>query len=114
VQDIYGATLQNILSDRRIQTGAFQGPQIGTVVSATATTVMFTIAAYHQHLALGPAPYPRPARHSVTLAVSTGSITPASHTHDVGLPPVGTSCLVLFIGAGADEPYVVAFYGWPT
>jgi hypothetical protein len=114
VQDIHGATLQNILSDKRIQTAAFQGPQIGTVVSATATTVMFTIATYHPHVALGPAPYPRPARHSVTLTASAGSISPGTHTHDVGPPPVGTTCLVMFVGAGADQPYVVAFYGWPT
>lgn len=31
-----------------------------------------------------------------------------------GFPPAGTRCVVVFLGRGADRPWVVAFNGWPS
>jgi hypothetical protein len=111
VQDFDGAQLQNELLDKRVQTRVFEGPQLATVVASTPTTVTFTIPDYDKQAKFGPAPYPRPALHQISL---TGGVTPNPHQHDPGLPPRGTTCLVVFVGPGVDRPYVVAFYGWPS
>lgn len=112
MQDFAGALLQTELLNKRIPTPVFEGAQVGKVVSATASTVTFTIPAFDKQAKFGPAPYPRPAQHQVNL--SGASLSPNPHSHDPGLPPRGTTCLVVFIGPGVDQPYVLAFYGWPS
>ena len=107
--DFESTQLGRAALDQRIPSAVFDGPQVGKVVSATATTAMVTFASFNVGINFGPAPYPRPALHQITLA----GTTPAAHQHDPGLPPAGTACLVLFVGPGVDQPYIVAFYSWP-
>ena len=104
--DFESTQLQRAALDQRTPSAMFDGPQVGTVISATATTAMVAVPTYNPTVAFGPAPYPRPALHQITLAG-------VAHQHDPGFPPAGTACLVLFVGLGADQPYIVAFYGWP-
>lgn len=49
----------------------------------------------------GPAPWPR----SLAKPIVGGD----GHTHETSEPPVGSRCLVLFVGAGVDRPWIL---GW--
>lgn len=105
--------LQFLLFDKRRAIRTFDGPQLATVVSATATDCYVVIGDYSPDVSFGPAPYPRPALHAVTFTPG-GTVTPNPHDHDPGVPPAGTECLVVFVGTGVDRPRIVAFYGWPS
>jgi hypothetical protein len=72
----------------------FSGGQAATVVSATASSIRFTIDAYSPDWAFDGARWqPVPG---------------------AGLPPAGTQCLVIFAHDDMDQPWVVAFANWPA
>jgi hypothetical protein len=88
--DQTAADLQRTLLGVRQPVETFDGIQVAKVVSATATDLTFTIPDFDDQVTFGPAPYP----------------------HQASVPPVGTTCVVGFVGTGVDAPYVLAFYGW--
>jgi hypothetical protein len=79
------------------QSRQFNGPQVARVHNVDAAGVHFTLRSRPDEL-LGPALWQRPQ----------GAAGPLPD------PPRGTLCLVVFVGTGIAEPWVIAFSGWPT
>jgi hypothetical protein len=75
-----------------VPTEALSGAQEGVVASADSTGLRVSLPRFHPGLAFGPCGWSRPS----TTA---------------GYPPVGTRCLVMFVGT---NPWVTAFAGWPA
>lgn len=86
--DATAALLQSVILRHRPTTVSFDGPQEGVIVSATTTQATVMVPAFSSVYAL-----PNPA------------VLPA---WVVSAPPAGTRCLVLFVGSGVDDPWVVA------
>lgn len=88
-------TLETLLTgDRPQPVRQFAGPQRGQVTRVTGTGELFVILdALGRDVEFGPCRYDRPPD---------------------ALPEPETACLVLFSDAGAADPWVVAFDGWPT
>lgn len=76
----------------------FPGAQEGKVHDVVDGGVRFTLASF-PGVVFGPAPWHQP------------TLQPAGdgHTHQVLPPQPGRSCVVVFIGDGADRPWVVAW-----
>lgn len=75
-------------------------PMLGKVKSSGPTGVTFTLAEYDAGVHIfGPAPYNRA---TVLVGAAGGTVLP---------PPVGYTCLVLFVGKGVGTPVVIAW--WP-
>lgn len=83
----------------------FPSPVEGRVNTVTPQGVKFTIPDFDggKHV-FGPAPY--------TLAAVDPAAGPDVHDHAGTAPPVGSRCLVVFVGLGIDRPWVLAW--WPA
>jgi hypothetical protein len=77
------ASVLRELLDVRSPTPAYDGPQVGTVVTVAGGAVTFTLD--DPSIAYGPVPY------------------------SAGSPVRGSQCLVVFVGNGTDQPWVLAF-----
>lgn len=90
--DRYGADLAQILLARRVPVTSAPGPQEAVIQSVsgsgTATTCYFTVPALSATVKYGPAPCP------------------------AGIAP-GQRGLVLFVGAGIGDPWIVAVTDLP-
>lgn len=85
-----------------------EGPQLGRVTKSAPGAVTFVLPDYDGGtFAFGPAPHARPTFASVD---DDGAGTDAPHTHTVLPPPVGATCLVIFVGGGIERPVVVAWW----
>ncbi|MDQ2727582.1 MAG: hypothetical protein M3Y91_06910 [Actinomycetota bacterium] len=101
----YGAKLAEVIGGQRLPTRPFTGPQHARVLTAGPTTLTFALVGVpgFEQVRFGPAPYPRPA----LLADAGGINLPA-------VPPIGTACIVDFVGFNLDSPFVTLFVAWPT
>jgi hypothetical protein len=88
--DRTSALLNTVMFDQKPTRAQINGPQVATIVSATADACYFTIPTMPGNNKYGPAPYPHDAPTDSTI------------------PAPGTSCLVVFVGANVNTPWVVA------
>lgn len=88
VTDPTTALVQNILLAQRPKTNTFAGPQEGVIVSASTTQATVLVPAW-----------------SSTNAIPNAAVLPSWVSE---APAAGTRCLVLFVGSGVDDPWVVA------
>lgn len=79
----------------------FDGPLEGRIRQVTPKGIMFALPGFPRHL-FGPAPYTK-------THVEPGDDGDGPHDHQPTPPPVGAKCLVLFVGIGAERPWVL---GW--
>lgn len=86
----------------------FDGPQEGIVKSVGPKGVKFVLPDFDDQLLFGPAPYPRYGIEPAG-AHNHGGGGVDDHDHEWTDPPVGARCLVVFVGAGIDRPWLV---GW--
>lgn len=98
--------LHSVLLGVRPRRRQYEGPQPARVVRASAAGLFVALEATPsvEHKAS----WSRDKAHTHTVSGTTSS------TADVGFPPVGTRCLVLFAGAGIADPWVVQFASWPA
>ncbi len=92
-----GADLGRILFDQRIPSKPFTGAQralVHRIVSPTRLTFTLVDVPGYDFIEVGPAPFPRA-------------------TSGAPAPPVGTACIVDFVGFGLDRPFVVLFPDFP-
>lgn len=77
----------------------------GRVRSTTPEGAMFVVPNWDggKHL-FGPAPWPKSRVEPKDLGGELGS-----HDHAATEPPVGSRCVVVFVGAGVDRPWIL---GW--
>lgn len=87
-----GSALGFVVNQDPTPTQAMPGPLEALVVSADATGVRVTIPAFHPEMAFGPAKYSWPVQ---------------------GFPPVGTQCLVGFVGTDLTLPWIMAWSNPP-
>lgn len=88
----------------------------GVVYDVTAEGMRFTVPSWDngKHV-FGPAPWPvtrmEPSAHVHSVTLDTGSVETSSTTHSHGesVPNRGARALVLFLGGGIENPWVV---GW--
>ena len=75
----------------------------GVVKKVTPDGAVFTIPDWDdgKHL-FGPAPWPM-------SRVEPADVGGTLHDHTATEPPAGSRCLVLFVGAGVDRPWIL---GW--
>jgi hypothetical protein len=86
--DPLSADFQRMVYRNYPRTVSFDGPQEGTILpGASIGSARVLVPAFSQTLALGPAPLP------FGLDVA---------------PAPGTRCLVLFVGVGVGDPWIVA------
>lgn len=92
----------------------------GRVEAVTARGMTFTIPGWDggRHV-FGPAPWPvgrvQPAEHSHPVTAPDGSTSTAgatTHTHASTVPTRGARCLVMFLGSGVENPWVIGW--WPV
>lgn len=78
----------------------------GKIRSITAEGILFTVPAWDNEMhVFGPAPWTR-YRYRVE---DTATGDHGLHTHEITDPPVGARCVVVFIGTGVSNPWVL---GW--
>lgn len=85
-------------------------PVEGKVKAVLPAGVTFTVEAYdggtHE---FGPAPWHRGAAAATDAdGPAVGSEPP--HVHAAAPPAVGARCLVIFVGSGIEQPWVVAWW----
>lgn len=84
------ANLAKLVFDVRPTRTQVNGPQKGTIVSATADSCYVSVAALNTVMKYGPCPYPHDS------------------PTDWSVPPAGTGCLVMFASTGISNPWVLA------
>ena len=111
--DNKGDSFLNEVLGRRIPQQTFNGPQEAVVTKADALQCWFSLS-IDPNVQYGPAPYPRPAVLITHLSDTHGDTAiPDPHGHAPAIPPVGTVCLVVFVGTRQSKPWVICFSGWP-
>lgn len=85
----------------------FEGAQEGLVHHVDSSGVYFTLPSWSDSDVFGPARW----HAATTVDVSGGSGEPAfaAHHHDIAAPAVGQLCVVVFVGAGVNRPWIVAW-----
>lgn len=91
----------------------------GVVDAVTAAGMTFTVPGWDggRHL-FGPAPWPvsrvEPTDHGhrVSHTMGGGDAATMRHDHVETVPARGARCLVLFLGAGVEKPWVLGW--WPA
>lgn len=87
----------------------------GVVEKVTPEGMFFTIPEWDDgtHL-FGPAPWPRAQVEPTDLGThghsNAGSTSLGSHDHVATEPSKGARCVVLFLGAGVDRPWVLGVW----
>ncbi len=93
VHDQTTANWQRMVFRTRVPVVTIDGPQEGRILAgATTTSARVTIPAYSTAVAFGPCPLPP-------------GLTEA--------PAAGTRCLILFVGAGTGNPWIVGLTNLP-
>lgn len=106
--------LDDVILNRRNPVPQLAGPQAATVLGVDGDRLRVSLEEFpDQELSCS---WSRPLAQTTMHSHSTsgGSSGSASLTYDPGDPPVGTRCLVLLVGNGVADPWVVTFASWPS
>lgn len=95
--------LDDVFLDDRSPRPQLVGPQAGTVLGVAGGKLLVSLEAFPDQQFI--CTWGHPADHTHT--VSAGSTGAAGGSH----PATGSRCLVLFVGAGLADPWVVAVNG---